>query len=100
MKPDTEAPDALVAVRPRRGVRLFIALHVGAVGTIYAIALIVGGGFAGPPMPPLTVVMAQPPTTPAPLAPAVAAQRAPTFEPAPLPEWARRVEITAPWESR
>lgn len=101
MKHDTEAPEVTPASRHRRGVRLFIALHLIAVGAIYAIALVVGGGFAGPPMPPITTAMASP--VHAPTVPPAPFETMPTerpVAPATLPEWTRRTEIAAPWESR
>jgi hypothetical protein len=81
-----------------------VALHLGAVGTIYVVALVLGDGFAGPTMPPPTVAMASPqaalsapgPTATSPAAPTFA----PTAAPAPLPEWTRRAEVAAPWEPR
>lgn len=100
MKPGTEATGATSTGRQRRSVRLFVALHLGAVGAIYAIALLVGGGFAGPPMPSPTVAMANPPALPAAAVPTAALRSAPATAPAPLPEWTRRPEIAAPWESR
>jgi hypothetical protein len=35
----------------RRRLRWFVALHVGAVSGIYALALVIGGGLATPPFP-------------------------------------------------
>lgn len=100
MTPDVEDPRATPGGTQRRRVRVFVVLHLGAVGTIYAVALVAGGGFAGPPMPPLTVAMAT-------LAPVPAAQApvevVPTSGPdalAPMPEWTRRDEISSPWASR
>ena len=49
---------------------------------------------------PLTVAMAKPQPTPAMPVPRVAVAETPMVAPAPRPEWARRPEITAPWESR
>ena len=100
MRPDTEAPEAARAGRHRRGVRLFVALHLGAVGAIYAVAVVVGGGFTGPPMPPLTVAMAKSQPIPAMPYPRIPVAAAPMVGPAPRPEWTRRPEIAAPWESR
>ena len=100
MKPDTDTPDTARAGRHRRGVRLFVALHLGAVGAIYAVAVVVGGGFSGPPMPPLTVAMASPQAALATPVPIATTTVAPTVAPAPLQEGMRRVEVAAPWESR
>lgn len=77
-----------------------MALHVGAVGAIYAVALVVGGGFAGPAMPPLTVAMDHPQPARATLAPRGMVSAAPLAAPAPEPDWTRRPQIAAPWESR
>jgi hypothetical protein len=86
----------------RRRVRFLVALHLGAVGTIYAVAVAVGGGLAGPPMPPLTVAMARPQAAPATQHPSVAASVAAPVAvpvaPSPTPEWTRRPEIVARWE--
>ena len=84
----------------RRRVRFLVALHLGAVGTIYAVAVAVGGGLAGPPMPPLTVAMARPEVAPTTQHPSVAAPVAVPAIPAALPDWTSRSEIAAPWESR
>lgn len=100
MKPEADSPDAVPERRHRRGVRLFVALHLGAVGAIYAVAVVVGGGFSGPPMPLLTAAMAAPQPNPASPAPFVAVPGAQTAVPAPLPEWTRRAEVAAPWEPR
>jgi hypothetical protein len=75
-------------------------LHLGAVGTIYAAAVLVGGGFAGTPIPPLTAAMVNLPVAFAVRAPAESAPTARTAAPGPLPEWTRRAEIPAPWQSR
>lgn len=100
MKPDAESSDAAPAGRHRRRVRRFVALHLGAVCVLYAVAVVVGGGFAGPPMPPLTVAMANPQSIPASPAPIVAVPGAAMVAPAPLPQWMTRAEIAAPWEAR
>jgi hypothetical protein len=96
VKPDTDASGAAEVDRDRRRVRLFVALHLAAVGIIYAVAVTVGGRFAGPPMPPITVTMAAPATR----APAPALSAEQSFNAAVLPDWAHRFEIPAPWESR
>ncbi len=102
MKPDTESEDAVSAGRHRRGVRLFVVLHLGAFATIYALAVALGGGWAGPPMPPLAAASAS-------ASPAAAAPQRPrpgretpasTLPTADLPAWAQRAEVSAPWESR
>lgn len=91
----------------RRGLRLFVALHLGAVGAIYAVALAIGGGRAGPPMPPLAAAVAVAATR----APAPASQVEPTAHlvdptpsrtegPSTLPAWTQRAEVAAPWEAR
>lgn len=99
MKPDATAPSTAPEGHQRRRVRLFVALHLGAVGVIYALALIVGGGFVGPPMPPLTGAPATAPASS--LVPVQLAPSPPvvTREATALPEWAQRTEITRPWES-
>lgn len=100
MKREATAPPNASGGDQRRRVRLFVALHLGAVGAIYALALIAGGGFEGPPMPPLTVASAT--ASAAMLEPSQRVTTSPalTLDPAPLPAWAQRVEITRPWESR
>ena len=98
MKPADGSSDAVPEGKHRRGVRLFVALHLGAVGTIYAIALVVGGGFAGSPLPPITTAMASPDHVPATLP--ERAETLPTVRsaaPVPVPDWTRRTEIAAPW---
>jgi hypothetical protein len=100
VKPASEQPDGIPVGSQRRRVRFFVALHLGAVGTIYAVAVVVGGGFAGPPMPPLTVAMARPEVAPTTQHPSVAAPVAVPAIPAALPDWTSRSEIAAPWESR
>lgn len=102
MKPEATAASATAAVPggdQRRRVRLFAALHLGAVGAIYALALFVGGGYAGPPMPATTGVASNAPVAmhaPPPLAPEAPV----TTTESPLPAWARRVETMQPWEGR
>jgi hypothetical protein len=81
-------------------VRLFVALHLAAVGILYALAVTLGGGFGGPPMPPITGVTAAPSLASAAPAPAPAPPTTQPLAPAPLPDWTRRAEIAAPWESR
>ena len=99
MKPDIDEPGGNPAGSHRTRVRLFVALHLVAVGTIYAVALAVGGGLAGPPMPPLVVATAKPQSAPEaqPLHGAVPV--AMPVAPSPTPEWTRRPEIAAPWET-
>ncbi|GAP36792.1 hypothetical protein ISF6_2632 [Piscinibacter sakaiensis] len=82
--------------------RVFVALHLAAVGIIYAIAVTLGGGFAGPPMPPITVATASPPAVPVTraLAPPTSQPTTSLLAPAPQPDWTRRAEIPAPWEPR
>jgi hypothetical protein len=79
---------------------VFVALHVAAVGILYALAVTLGGGFVGPPMPPITGAMAVPSLVSAAPAPAPAQPTTQPLAPAPLPDWTRRAEIPAPWESR
>ena len=100
MKPEAPAPSNAPEGDQRRRVRLFVALQLGAVGATYALALIVGGGFEGPPMPPLTVASATAPDATLEPKQRVPAPPANTMEVAPLPAWAQRVEIIRPWESR
>jgi hypothetical protein len=95
-----EEPGALSVGSHRRRVRLFVALHLGAVGTIYAVAMAVGGGLAGPPVPPVAVAMAKPQPAPEAQSPLGAVPVVLPVEPSPTPEWTRRPEIAAPWETR
>jgi hypothetical protein len=88
------------APRLGRGVREFVALHLAAVGILYALAVTLGGGFVGTPMPPITGAMAAPSPLSAALAPAPARPTTQPLAPATLPDWTRRAEIIAPWESR
>lgn len=99
MKPEADASGTAQAGRHRRGVRIFVALHLAAVGTLYAAAVTVGGGFAGPPMPPIAHARASPPALPAAPALAPAAPERHAATPAFPPDWTRRAEIAAPWES-
>jgi hypothetical protein len=100
VKPDATLPSTPRADDQRRRVRLFVALHLAAVGAIYALALLAGGGHGGPPMPPPGAA----PVT----AQAAAAVRMPPTPGGPsitptapaLPAWAQRVETAGPWESR
>ncbi len=82
----------------RRRVRLFVALHVGAVLGLYALAVGLGGGLAMPPLPPQALATA----------PALAKARAPVHgaaapdvaaTPGALPAWTQRAEIAAPWDT-
>jgi hypothetical protein len=100
VKPDTDASGAAEVDRHRRSVRLFLALQLAAVVVTYAVALTVGGGFAGPPMPPITVTMTSPPVAPTTRAldPALSSEQ--PFSAAVLPAWTRRPEVPAPWDSR
>ncbi len=100
MKPDIEEPGGIPVGSHRPRVRLFVALHLAAVGTIYAVALVVGGGLAGPPMPPLAVAMAKAHPAPEVQSPLVVMPAALPVAPSPTPEWTRRPEIAAPWETR
>lgn len=100
MKPDTNASGEAELDRDRRRVRLFVAMHLAGVGIIYAVAVTVGGGFAGPPMPPITVTIASLPAAPATRAPALALSAEQSLNAAVMPDWAHRFEIPAPWESR
>lgn len=78
--------------------RLFVALHLVAVGTILALSVAIGGGFEGPPMPPVLMAAATlPVSAPLPAPPAPVADPSPALV---RPEWTRRAEIAAPWESR
>lgn len=99
MKPASDSSDAVPERRHLRGVRLFVAPHLGAFGTIYAVAPLVGGGFAGSSMPPITTAS----TDHVPASLPVRAEAAPTARPAApatLPEWARRSETAALWGQR
>jgi hypothetical protein len=100
VKPDIEEPGGIPVGSHRPRVRLFVALHLAAVGTIYAVALVVGGGLAGPPMPPLAVAMAKAQPAPEVQSPLVVMPAALPVAPSPTPEWTRRPEIAAPWETR
>jgi hypothetical protein len=88
----------------RRRVRLFVALHLGAVGLIYAVALVLGGGFAGPTMPPVASTLAQAsiklPVGVAPEGSAVMERSANPPVPTELPDWTQRADIPPPWGSR
>jgi hypothetical protein len=93
---DTPARDA--STGRRHAVRVFVALHVGAVVAIYAVALAIGGGLASPPLPPQAAggpagsqrpLVAQVPVAPPSARPTAAA-----------PAWSERVEVAAPWEGR
>lgn len=100
MKPDSTPNSAAREPDQRRRLRFFAALHLGAVGAIYALAWLVGGGLASAPMPPLNVApAASPAERPAPQREAAAAPALAT-EVSTLPAWAQRAEITLPWESR
>ncbi len=78
----------------RRRVRWFVSAHLAAVGTLYALALGIGGGWAGH-LPPDLRVAAAPAVTAVPtLAEAPAAR---TVE---RPDWAQRPELSWPWELR
>lgn len=100
MKPDPTPNSAAREPDQRRRLRLFAAFHLGAVGAIYALAWLVGGGLASPPMPPLNVApVASPAERPAPLREGAAAPVLAT-DASVLPAWAQRAEITPPWESR
>lgn len=100
MKPGPDAPKEARARPQGRRVQLFIAAHLLAVGAIYALALFVGGGVVGPPMPPAAVATAAPPAVRAAQAPVAAVQTPRTFAPTPLPDWAQRAEIAPPWVAR
>ncbi len=104
MKPDAEAAPAASDRAQRRRVRLFVALHLGAVGIIYAVALVLGGGFAGPPVPPVASTLAHAsvklPTSAATPSPAVTDPAANPSVLTVLPDWTRRAEIPPPWEPR
>lgn len=78
----------------RRRVRCFVAAHLAAVSTLYALAQAIGGGWVDHLPPDLRVAAA--PAVPA--VPAVAAAAA--AQGAELPDWAQRPELNAPWESR
>lgn len=95
-----EAPEGA----QRRRVRLFVALHLGAVGLIYAVALFLGGGFAGPNWPPaastLALASVQPPANPAPRGEAVPQPVAHPLPAAVQPAWTQRAELPPPWEAR
>ena len=81
----------------RRRVRCFVAAHLAAVSTLYALAQAIGGGWADHLPPDLRVAAAS--AVPAvPAVPAVAAAAA--AQGAELPDWAQRPELNAPWESR
>lgn len=100
MKPQVEVFAADSAHQHRRGVRLFVGVHLAAVAAIYVIAVIVGGGFASPPLPTLTVAKAN---TSAARATSVRTDTQRSALPAatkPIPDWAGRAELAAPWEQR
>lgn len=104
MKPGDEATPAVPDRTQRRRVRLFVALHLGAVGLLLAVALVVGGGFAGPTMPPVTSTVALasvklPTSVAAPTLVATERDANPSVLTV-LPDWTRSAEIPPPWESR
>jgi len=89
MSPDAQTGHA-------RRVRWFIAAHTLAVTALYGVALVIGGGFAPPPLPPdQPLVVAQ-----AGAEPAVAGDadelRQPTPEDGSVP-WAMRYEVSSSW---
>jgi hypothetical protein len=98
LNPDSNADCAAPRRDQRRRVRAFVALHLAAVGLIYAIALIVGGGMSGPPMPPLTVATATVRHAEPRPGPVVVTVEATPPVAAPLPAWTQRAEVSAPWE--
>lgn len=79
----------------RRRVRVFVALHVGAVLVIYGLALSVGGGLMAPPVPPDAAMALAP--APARVAVPLPAWREPPATPAATPAWTQRAEVAAPW---
>lgn len=97
---DTTASGAEPAGAQRRRVQVFVILHLAAVGIIYAIAATVGGGFSGPPMPPITAARPSLPVTPGALAPASELATTQLLAQPPLPDWTSRHDIPAPWEAR
>lgn len=100
MRPDSQAASAAAAGGQRRRVRIFVALHLGAVGAIYAAALIVGGGFAGPPMAPLTAASASTHRdAPRPTSHAQPVAATPS-DAAAWPAWMTRADVAAPWAPR
>ncbi|MBL8330713.1 MAG: hypothetical protein JNJ71_17890 [Rubrivivax sp.] len=76
----------------RRRLRWFVALHVGAVATLYGVAHAIGGGWA----------QGLPPDLQVPAARAMPARGASTAAVPPstteLPAWATRAELSVPWE--
>ena len=78
----------------RRRVRWFVSAHLAAVGTLYALALGIGGGWTEHLPPDLRVAAAPA----APVVPALAA--APSARTAEPPDWAQRAELSSPWELR
>lgn len=102
MKPDLDALNPVTAGQHRRRVCVFVALHVIALGALYAAALVVGGAMAGPPMPLNAVAMANDSDKPRALArtEVVPLPRTDTSAPTGAPDWARRAEIPAPWDAR
>jgi hypothetical protein len=100
VKPGAESSNAVPAGGYRRGVRLFVALHLSALGTIYAVAVIAGGGLAGSPIPSLAAATASPAASVS-----VMPRLDRNAQPDPLPPtdlsaWTQRTEISSPWEPR
>ncbi|NUZ07390.1 hypothetical protein HQN59_16625 [Schlegelella sp. ID0723] len=100
MRSDADSAAEPLGADQRRRVRIFVALHLGALAMIYAIAWSVGGGFAGPSMPAPDALAAVAQKAEAPLIPVTQTPAPATSAPDPLPAWAERVETQAPWEQR
>lgn len=104
--PEREAPS-----EQRRAV-LFVVAHVAAVGGIYLLAMVLGGGLAPPPFPPDLHATAQhwPVAGPAraglPTAALAVPERVPRADVSParqptgLPAWAQLHDAAPPWEGR
>lgn len=91
--PSTEDPSQ------SRRVRLFVALHLGAVGAIYALAVAIAG-LAGPSMPPVPVAMAVHEGAPPATRHAAAVPATPDAGETPAPAWTQTAEVAPPWALR
>lgn len=87
-------------VSQHRRVSLFVALHVGAVAVIYALALIIGGTHVTPPVPAASVGTVVASTSSGMASPQAPEPGPETLAPTALPAWAQRAETTLRWEDR
>jgi hypothetical protein len=78
----------------QRRIRWFVGLHLAAVGTVYAVASSIGGGW-NQPMPPLPGTLS---TATTPVTLPMDAKTDTRATGASQPEWTQRAELAAPWE--